>query len=96
MREAAIPRHIAGCANPDACRFRRRLLIDVHDQKHHPPRVTVRLSAAKRSAQWSVSWPTITLGESSTQRILYHVRPEPDKDVGGARHALEGRGVSDS
>ena len=48
MREAAIPRHIAGCANPDACRFRRRLLIDVHDRKHHPPRVTVRLSAALR------------------------------------------------
>jgi hypothetical protein len=47
MREAAVPRHIAGCAIPEACRFRRRLLIDVHDRKHHPPRVTVRLSAAK-------------------------------------------------
>ena len=59
MPEASIPRHIAGCTNPDACRFRRRLLIDVHDRKHHPPRVTVRLSGLAGARRW------VSLGQGS-------------------------------
>ncbi len=77
MREAAIPRHIAGCANPDARRIRRRLLIDVHDRKHNRPRVTVRLS---RKATKSHAGRASRIAEAKEARA--------DQSLAGARHGM--------